>query len=72
MIYNIDIEIDEFQDKQLRKRAALKEISPEEVLVQYFDIKIKPQIDGLINDELGEKINALGKGKSLALLEAMD
>lgn len=72
MIYNIDIEVDEFQDRQIRKRAAMKEISPEDVLVEYFDIKIKPQVDNLIEDELNDKILALGKGKALAYLEALD
>ncbi len=72
MIYNIDIEVDEFQDKQIRKRAAMQEISPEDVLVGYFEVKIKPQVDDLINDELNGKIDALSKGRALAYLDAMD
>ncbi len=72
MIYEIEIEVDEFQDRQIRKRAAMKEISVEDVLVDYFNIKIKPQVDDLIEDELNDKIAALGKGRSLAYLEALD
>ena len=72
MIYNIDVEVNEFQDSIIKKYATGNSVSPEELLVTYFNNTVKSKIDQLITDKLTDKIQEHGVGKVVAFIKAME
>ena len=72
MKYKLDLEINEFRSKQVKKRAQVKEISENDVLTELFDRFVGEELDKLIISELNDKIDNLSPGKALAFLSAMD
>lgn len=72
MKYNIDVEIDEFQDSIVKKYAITQAKSPEELLVTYFNSKVKTELNGLLTDELTNKVQEHGTGWVLSAIKAME
>jgi len=70
--YTIEIEIDEFEDKALKRRAKMKEIKAEDVLKEIVNDVVVNQLDELVADALNTKLTKMPAGKALAILESME
>jgi len=72
MKYKLEIEIDEFKSRQIKKRAEMKEVSEEDILMKEIEELVLGRLDEWVLDELNDKLTTMSSGKALALLEAMD
>lgn len=72
MIYTIKVELNQFQDNQLKAKAALREKSVDEVLTALVQAKVNEQADAYVEDALKTKLSKMSAGLALAKLNAMD
>ncbi len=72
MKYTIDIEVNDFQDKQLRAKAKMKEVSPKDILGEIVADKVIAELNAMIDDVLNTKLSKIDAGLALARLDAMD
>ena len=72
MIYNIDVEVDAYQDSIILKYAALQGKSPQDLLIAYFANNVLSKIDDLLQDELTNKLQGHGIGWVLSAIKAME
>ncbi len=72
MIYKLDLELNEFKTKQIKKRAQVQAISEDDVLIDLFDKFVGDELERLIVQDLNDKIDNLTPGRALAMINAMD
>ena len=72
MIYNIDVEVDAYQDAIVQKYATIQGKTPEELLVAYVNNNVLDKIDALLKDDLDDKIQDKGIGWVLSAIKAME
>ena len=72
MIYTIEVEINQFQDKAIRAKAAQQSVSPEDILTGIVNNKVIEQANAMVADALNTKLSKMDAGLALARLEAMD
>ena len=70
--YTIEIEVDEFQEKELKRRAKLKEIAPDIMLSDIVNVSAHDILEEMVNDELNRKLTKIPAGRALSFLEVMD
>lgn len=70
--YTIEVETDEFQEKALKRKAKLQEVSTEKVLSDIVNAIVEDDLNFLVEDALKTKLSKMPAGKALAILESMD
>ena len=72
MDYNIVVTVNQFQDKVIKARAKMKEISAQQVVSDLVNEKVTEHADAMIADALNTKLSKMTSGMALAKLDAMD
>lgn len=72
MKYTIEVDVDQFQDKVLKAKAKLQEVSPKDYLMGIVDTEVSSALNKLVDDALKTKLGKMSTGLALAKLEAMD
>ncbi len=72
MKYAVEVEVDQFQDKALKTKAKLQEVSVVNILTAIINSAVQVATNALIADALNTKLSKMKAGLALAKLEAME
>ena len=72
MIYTIEITVNEFQNRVLKRRAAIQSISPQTYLEGIVGDRVLGRLNEIVDDALKTKLSKMDAGLALAQLDAMD
>jgi len=70
--YTLEVEVDEFQDKALKRKAKMKDMSAEDILMNIVAGNVQDELNEMVVDALNTKLSKMPAGKALAIIEAMD